>query len=310
MFCKHCGTQLGENDKFCPGCGAPMADPAPAGPSYIAPDPGNPLLAAGRSPLFLVAVICASVVTLFQFISLFITVSAMGSYMDYVNWAYSGMDASMTNTTLTFTVFFVSVALVMSVLLLIGLWMTYVSGAQDKVSGLVRGLKLVRGTLMAQMIYMIVMLALLAFALLMLALMGGFMGAAVSGSYDYYSWSDYDYYGARVAANIITMLAVVGLVIILVVGVLAVLFYLKARKAVGCAIATAQTGQMAGAPSMYLIVMCFIVGALSILSAAVSLASMAEMTVLPVLSALAAAAQAILFGAVALSWRNKVLETA
>ncbi len=308
MFCKHCGTQLGDNDRFCPGCGAPMTDPAPASPSYIAPDPGNPLLAAGRSPLFLVAVICASVVTLLQFISLFFAYNTMNDYIDYTMWRQGDWEAAAgLNMVQTLTVVLTLGALVMSVLLLIGLWMTYVSGAQGKTSGLVRGLKLVRGTLMAQMVYVIVMLALLAFMMLMLALVGGFMGAATSG-YDYYY--DYDRYAARAAAGMVTMLAVVGLVIILAIGVLMVLFYLKARKAVGYAIATAQTGEISGAPSMYLIVMCFIIGALSILYMVVSVTVPSELMVLTILNYLFSAAHSILFGAVALSWRNKVLAAA
>lgn len=308
MFCKHCGTQLGENDRFCPGCGAPMADQAPAGPSYIAPAPGNPLLAASRSPLFLIAVICASVVALFQVVNLVFTFNTLSEYIDRVIWMEGGREAAAgVNMVQTLSVVFSLGALLIAVLILIGLWMTYAAGAQDKALGLVRGLKLVRGSVLAQMIYTIVMLCLLAFALLMLALVGGVMGSAMGG-YDYYYY-DSDYYAAKAAANMMTMVAVVGLVIILAVGVLMVVFYLKAHKALGYAIATAQTGVVAGAPSMYLIVMCFIMGALSVFYTVVGL-TLPGPAVMAMLTSLAGAAQSILFGAVALSWRNKVLAAA
>lgn len=313
MFCKQCGTEIGENDKFCPGCGAIVAAPAPAAAPEPQPAPGNPLLAASRSPLFLVAVICASAVALLQVINLFAAVNAMGAYIDYMKWMGGDQNVSaLLNATRALTVIFTLCGLVITVITLIGLWMTYASGVgQGKETLLVRGLKLVKGSVLAEMIYMIVMLALAAFGLLMLALAGGMLDSAYS-SYGYDFYYDSDYYAVRAAASMLKTLSVVGLLIIAVAGALMVVFYLKARKAVGYALAEAQTGVADGAPSMYLIVMCFVIGGLwaFFLLLCLTYASMMELTALTVLTYLVAAAESIFFGVVALRYRNQVLAAA
>lgn len=306
MFCKQCGTEIGPNDKFCPGCGAIVAAPAPA--ADLQPAPSNPLLAASRSPLFLIAVICASVVALLQVINLFSVVNTMGVYIDYVRWMGGDQNVSaILNATQVLTVIFTLCGLVITAITLIGLWMTYASGvSQGKETLLTRGLKLVKGSVLAEMIYMIVMLALLAFGLLMLALASGIMDSAYSGyGYDYYY--DSDYYAVRAAASVLKTVSVVGLLLVAVIGALMVVFYLKARKAVGYALTMAQTGVVVGTPSMYLIVMCFVIGGLSVFSVLLGLAYSVDLGVMSLLTSLAAAAESILFGVVAAQYRSKVL---
>ena len=319
MFCKQCGTEIGQNDRFCPGCGAPVEAPAPTvapEPSpYAAPAVGNPLLKTSASPLFLIAVICASVVALLQVINLFASISTMRDYVDYMEWMGADRDTiAAMNGTQVISIVITLGALTITAILLIGLWMTYAGGVgRGNMPRLVSGLKLIRGSVMAQMIYMIVLLAFLTIIFLLLSVLGGAIGSAIgslnpySSYYDYYD--PYDYYSAKAAASMVTVVGIVGLIFVLGVGALMVIFYVKARKAVGYALTTAQTGAVAGAPSMYLIVMCFISGGLSLVSLLVLLAFSAavELTALLVLSTVAAAAQAILFGVVTAQYRSKVL---
>lgn len=313
MFCRQCGTEIGPNDKFCPGCGAILAAPAPApvAGSYIAPAPGNPLLKTGASPLFLIAVICASVSALLQVISLFVSIGTMRDYVDYMEWLGVDRDTiAVMNGTQVVSIVVALGTLVITAILLIGLWMTYAgSVGQGKLSRLATGLKLVRGGVLAQMIYMIVALAFLAIALLLLAILGGTLGSVIDGYGSYYSYDYYEYQSAQAAASMVTVIGVVGLLLALGLGALMVIFYLKAHKAAGYALATAQTGVVAGAPSMYLIVMCFISGGLSLVALLMLLAFsfVAEVTVLMVLSLLVAAVQPVLFGVVALQYRGRVL---
>ena len=58
MFCKNCGTQMSENQKFCPKCGtqnesaksAPQAAPAPAAPAPVSPAAAAPVMPPATAP--------------------------------------------------------------------------------------------------------------------------------------------------------------------------------------------------------------------------------------------------------------------
>lgn len=298
MFCKKCGTQLGQNDRFCPGCGASTAE-APA--AYAAPALGDPLLAQRRNPLFLAAVICESAMAVFTLINLFAVLGSfgmVGSYMSVmgVDRDVARMTSSMIDTMSIFVTVAVLGSLAIMAVILTGLWMTYASGlSRGKPSTLVRGLKLVRGGVLAEMVYMIVGLSLMALGCLLLVSVGGMMNA----SYDSYTY--YPHYAeGKAAAGLLTTMGLVILLFVAVLGVLMVIFYVKARRTVGFALDTAQTGKVTGLPSMYLAVMCFIIGGFSLLSLFLGSAQ-----VLNVISTLVSAASYILFGIVALQYRSK-----
>lgn len=299
MFCKKCGTQLGQDDRFCPGCGAPTAE-APA--AYTAPAPGNPLLAQRSNPLFLAAVICESAMAVFTLINLFVVLSSfgmVGSYMSVmgVDRDVARMTSSMIDTMSIFVTVAVLGSLAIMAVILTGLWMTYASGlSRGKPSTLVRGLKLVRGGVLAEMVYMIVGLSLMALGCLLLISVGGMMNA----SYDSYMYYPSDYAEGKAAAGLLTTMGLVILLFVAVLGVLMVIFYVKARRTVGFALDTAQTGKVTGLPSMYMAVMCFILGGFSLLSLFLGSAH-----VLSVISTLVGAASYILFGIVALQYRSK-----
>lgn len=325
MFCKQCGTQMAGGEKFCPGCGAPVdAPPAPAVPTPapvapapapmapppvpvapVAPSPapaaGNPL-ALRSGPLFLTAVICMSVVVLFQLISIFTSIGTMGQMSEAMDMMGMG-DAGGALTGVSVLTILVSLGtLAIAAVILVGLWMTYASGlGGGKAPMLDRGLKMIRGGVMAQMIYLIVVLSFAVLIFLLAAIVGGTMAGSI-GSYDYYDY--YEYRSAAAGLGAATAIIVVMLVFLVGFGALMIAFYVKARAAAGYALTTAGTGRVTGVPSMFLVVMCFVIGGFGLLGA---LLGGAVLGVMYVLSAMASAAASILFGVVALQYRNRAL---
>ncbi len=183
----------------------------------------------------------------------------------------------------------------------VGLWMTYASGlGEGKPPMLIRGLKLIRGGVMAQMVYLIVVLAFVAIIFLLAAIVGGTMASSIS-SYDYY----YDYDQAAAAGmGAATAILVLALVLVVGIGTLMIVFYVKARAAAGYALTAASTGKVTGAPSMFLIVMCFVVGGLGLVG---TLMAGAALGLMYIFNALASVAADILFGIVALQYRSRAL---
>lgn len=263
MFCKKCGAQMDDSAKVCPSCGAGVVAA------------GGPVEKARANPLFLAAVICMSVVALFQLIGLFQggqTVSVLSS----VGAGSAG--AVMILVSL--------IALAITAVMLVGLWFVYVSGLNSANAPMLgKGLHLVNIGVLAQMIYMIVVLAFAALAMLVVIIGGG----AIAGEID----SD--------AGGAVAALGVVGLLLLVGFGALMVIFYLKSREAVKMAETTVATGTLAGVPAMFVPVMCFVWGGLTVVRMLMSMNSGA----LTLLNNLASAGAYILFGIVALQYRNE-----
>ncbi len=309
MFCRKCGAQMGGDEKFCPNCGTPVdappvvptptpVPPTPA-PAPVAPVERNPLDLRSH-PLFLVAVICASVVALFQIVGMFTSMGALSAMGDSLDMLNMGEMTDMLSGVGAVSILISLGALAITAVVLTGLWMTYASGLGEGDGPMLnRGLKLVRGGLMAEMIYMIVLLSILAICFLMFAIMGGSMSGG-----SYYDYFDYDYYDYKAATGAITAAGIIGLLLVAGIGTLMVIFYVKARQGVSCALTTAETGRITGAVSMFVPVMCFVVAGLGLLGV---LMSGSAMGVLAVLNTLVDGAAYILFGIVAVQYRSRAL---
>ncbi len=269
MFCKKCGAQMDDSAKVCPSCGASTEAKAPV----VA---GGPVEKARANPLFLAAVICMSVVALFQLIGVFQGGGQMGSVMDAAGMG--GANALMTLVSL--------IALAITAVLLVGLWFIYVSGLNSAQAPLLgKGLHLTNIGVLAQMIYMIVVLSFAVLGMVIVAIGGG----AIAGQYSA------DAGGALAAAGIVGALLLGG------VGALMVVFYLKARAAVQMAESTVAAGKLTGVPVMFVPVMCFVMGGLTVVTMLTSMGAGA----LTLLNNLASAGSYILFGIVALQYRNE-----
>ena len=293
MFCKKCGTRLDPEDKFCPACGLPAGtDPVADTPSAA----GETLLSQRTSPLFLAALICQTVTAVVSLLNLFPLLFTLGVAGDYIEQYVPDRSTAEVARGMMGAMGAVEILVWLGVMaivavLLTGLWMVYASGrSEGREATLVRGLKLVRGSLLAQMIYMIVGLGMVAAGCLLLTIAGGMMGTFAD---NYLYAYDYDYIDAYQVAGLLTTMGLV------------VLFYVKARRAVGYALDAAQTGQLTGVPALYLVVMCFV-------SAGVVLLAMLSGTggALAVVSALVNAAASILFGILAARCRGLAAQTA
>ncbi len=269
MFCKKCGAQMDDGAKVCPNCGASMEAKAPV----VA---GGPVEKARTNPLFLAAVICMSVVALFQLIGVFQGSGQMGSVLDMAGMG--GVNALMTLVSL--------IALAITAVILVGLWFVYVSGLNSAQAPLLaKGLHLTNIGVLAQMIYMIVVLGFAALAMLIVIIGGG----SIAGQYS----SD--------AGGAVAAVGVVGLLILGGIGALMVIFYLKVRTCVQMAETTVATGKLTGVPPMFVPVMCFVLGGLTVVSALMSQGAGG----VALLNSLASAGAYILFGIVAMQYRNE-----
>ncbi len=297
MLCKMCGTPLGEDERFCPNCGAAVGEPpvpTPVPTPVPAPEPGNPLLAVRSGPLFLAATICLSVLLLFEIVSAFTTVGALNHYLDRLDVGANAMFAGMRAGAVLGALGDLAIAGV----ILAGLWTVYASGAGEGRPGeLTRGLKLVRGGVLVHMVVMIVGMAALAVFLLSMVIAGmttvclgaGLTGGSLAGMDEEFL----SVVGLAVAA--------LGLLVFTVGAAVAqTVFYLKVRTALGHALTTARTGEVAGVPSMYIPVMCFVLAGWTSLLVLIG----ATTGLLPILDAFVESAAYILFGLVALRYRD------
>lgn len=64
MTCNHCGLEIGENEKFCPRCGAPAGSPPPASGYSPAPVPAGPAAKGKNRAAFLWAAAAAALAVL------------------------------------------------------------------------------------------------------------------------------------------------------------------------------------------------------------------------------------------------------
>ncbi len=287
-------------NRFCPGCGAPAGAEPTAGapvPAVGAPFPaGETLLSQRTSPLFLAALICRSVTMALSLFYLFFLLVALGMASGYIDDRYlSRWEAEMLSGLGVVLVLCVLGTVAIAGVILTGLWMVYASGRSvGREAALVQGLKLVRGGLLAQMIYMFVGLVIAAGVGLLMAFGGGAVALFSTG----------DSYDHNMTVAVGGVLLIVGLVVLLVTvaeGALMAIFYVKARRAVGYALDAAQTGRLTGVPALYLVVMCFALAGFTLLSLGWVGGTGG---VLAVVAALVTVADSVLFGALALRCRN------
>lgn len=325
-----CGAQIADGVTACPDCGTPVSAapvpssqtasvPAPVEPVPATPAPATPVPAPVPAPmtpppapapvlgsplamrsgaLFLSAVICVCVMALFQLISMFTTMGDVNAISADLRGMPDEAEAMLSGMRVGMILGFLG-AVAITAVVLVGLWMVYASGVGgSKVTVLTRGLKLLRGGVLAQMIVMIAEMAMLAVFLLstlIAGMMGIIMGIGTVGI-------DFGRMDEEFLIVIGLVVAVLGLLVIVVgLGIAETIFYVKVRTALGHALTAAETGKVTGVPGMYVPVMCFVLAGLNILLVLVGILS----GLLPILNALVESAAYILFGIVALQYRGR-----
>ncbi len=241
MFCKKCGKEVADGTEFCPYCGTVLTGGAPARPA------GGPLESVRANPLFFAAVICMSVVAFFQLIGLIQGGAGMASSLGALTSL--GMNG-IANTMGAVYVLVALVELAIVGVILAGLWMTWASGLDaGKAPLMAKGLKLIGGGLMANLIYSAV-----AIGLALLVILLGMIGVgSMGGSYDF-----------PLPEGFLGGMVLVFILLAAVL-VLMVFFYLHAIKTVKQAQAAVETGYLAEQPSMFLVVVTFVVAGCTLL---------------------------------------------
>ncbi len=276
MFCKKCGAEMADTDKVCASCGAPVEEtPAPA--PVKTPAVGGPLESVRANPLYLAAVICLSVVAFFQLIGM---IQGAGA---------SDMFAALGAGSLgAVTVLASLVALAITGVIVAGLWLCWVSGLDGSKAHLMTlGLKLLWPGVLAQLIYMGVTLGLTEIMLL--------IAAIGVGSYAGYGYE----YGSMASAA--TGVMVVTFILVAAILALMVVYYIKVLKTIKEAQVSDATGKLAGVPSMFVVVVTFVVAGCQLLT----LLTSGFAGGLNVLNSLAGIGANVLFGIVMLQFRNE-----
>lgn len=260
MVCKQCGKELSPRETVCPQCGAPVEE---AG-RYPA---SGPLESARSSPLFLAAVVCQSVVVLFQLLAL------------------AGSSGLMSLGNL--------MGLVISGVTLAGLWMVWCSGLNLEMSPWMdTGLKLLQGATLAQLILAAVLMGIGCLAAVVIAVAGG----AVMDSPSMHAALA----NAGLPPELSGMLGA-GVFLVLLVALAAtvvlILFFLYSWRGVKLARASLAAGRLVGLPSLYVAVVCFVMAAVGLVGLVVSPGN--------ILSGLANIGAKLLFGLVILQLREQ-----
>ncbi len=288
MFCKNCGAQMDDTDKVCASCGtpvggdsAPAPTPAPAPARVKTPPVGGPLESARANPLFFAAVICLSVVAFFQLIGMIQGVGVVDTL------------ASMGAGSLgTMTVLVSLIALAITGVIVAGLWLAWVSGLDGAKAHLMPlGLKMIWAGVLAQLIYLSILLGLAEIVLL--------IGAVAGGSYAN-SWES-QFYGYSAAASSATGIMILAFILVAAIMALMIIYYVKVLKTVKEAQTSVATGKLAGVPSMFVVVLTFVVAGLSLLG----LLFGGFGNAMSALNSLAGIGANVLFGIVMLQFRNE-----
>lgn len=249
--CNNCGKQNNDEDMFCEQCGAALsmnpddqqqtagytqnadAYQTQAAAQQMPPQTPYPMLQIlkkrGGSALFLVAVICMTVQLVANLIESF---GGGSSIIELQNLLYQyGIPVDLSDlggVATSFSVFSL-IALIPTILVVIGLWMIFVNCRKQDNSPLsTAGFSLVRGVLIFEFVCFIVILALGLLLVIFAGIAGGsYLSQAshgfVNASYGTYSLdSTSDAVAAGIAGVLIGLL--IGMIIALVLGIV---YYVK-----------------------------------------------------------------------------------
>lgn len=310
MFCPNCGYQNADGASFCQNCGTALAvqqayeRPQQQNPPYQppvqphayaqAPRSTHPVLnvvkSKGASVPFLVAAIAFSAAALFSFLysvsgnSFPQSLYRLASMLDLEELVWNFYSAAR-----FVTVFFAFLGMIPTVLLAVGIWMTYASAANRQDNGMkTAGLTIIKVITIISFVFICIALGLAEIAVLI---------AVISQANSYFSSSE-------------VIGALIGAMIGIAVGaVLVILYYVKLIQTINTMKMTITTGTPSDRISAYVAVIAMISGVFSVISTLIS--SMSSIIygvsfsfLLPVLSALCSATACITFGVLLFSYRN------
>lgn len=283
MFCPNCGTQNEDRYAFCKQCGskltsvpatpapAPAPSPAPfAGQSHAAGQPHpvwNAVKEIASSPLFLTAIIAFSLSLLLQAVQMFRFpgdfLSRVGEIARFAEIDYDEIAPLMSFSQGAFSAFAV-IALIPSVLVAVGLWMTYVSAQDRENPGMkTAGLTMIKVIHVIQLVFISITLAFTGILFLFLDLL-------IAGRLGFSSdISDILPYGFL---SLSVFFLVIVEVICFTVLILVLLYYAKIIRSINTVKRTLQSGVPSDKVSGFVAVIAYILAGFQALSALSSLA--------------------------------------
>lgn len=236
MVCQNCGAWQPDGSERCQNCGA-VLDGGPALNAGDGTPEGNVKYFQKKlfaSPVVLVATIALTLTCLLKIINVFSIPAAV--YLGDAVYAVAIV-----------SVLLVLIAMVPSLLICIGLWITYASAVGKGTSLKTGGLTTISVSLMIYRVLLYIYLGCSAVAVIMMMVEGFIVG-----------------YGAE--KLLIALVALLCAIIIALVIALPLIFYTFASKTVRQMKNTARTGQPSESVSSFVAVMCFITAAISLSS--------------------------------------------
>lgn len=311
MFCPNCGCQNGDGAAFCRGCGAPLEAPRNAegpGAPYrppVSPNPYepvrpegsvHPVLGAvktmGSSAMVLVAIIAFSLAGLLSLISV---IQGASSYLVALNLLSEldiGINLSVEGWRWATTAIMV-IGMIPTVLMILGMWMTYASAANRREPGMkTAGLTLIKVVVIINAVCMGIVLGLLLLACIIAMSAGSNM--RYSGYYGYSGYST-----MRTGETFLMIMTAV----LVAVMVLAIVYYVKIVSTINTMKRTITTGVPSDRVSAFAAVMAIIGGVFSAISV-VSVIKNGVYTVGGVVGSLCSVVAAITFGAFLFTYRR------
>lgn len=298
MFCPNCGYRNTDDVAFCQNCGTQLssvntqqvyqqttANPAYQQGVYTQSLPISVGLTVLKkicsSPVALVAVIAYTAAALFSFIN---SINGSSGILGYIYQFASMMDMEEIIGDLYYAVRSTSIisaviGMIPTILIAIGLWMTYASAANHQYVGMkTSGLTLIKVILIISLVFICITLA----AVEIIALI------AVINLAD-------SYYGSSMVASLVGVMVGVAIAMALLI-----LFYAKSIKSINTISMTAHTGNPSDKVSAYVAVMAFIMGGFTLLSV------FSNFYIFALLSNLCSATSSITFGVFLFSYRGQM----
>lgn len=309
MFCKDCGAQLADDTRFCPNCGSAQAVTPPAETFTPPTEPGfadkvrATAKKVGSSTGFLVATICLTFVQLLGLFALTPTGGIFETYLGIIS-QFSVISRNPLTSLETLSQITDIIGMIPGILITLGLWITFCSCASRKTKVNTSGLTMIFVVNLIQLV--LSCLALLSASLPLAALLAGTDQLFNAGE-----------------DLVETIVLTFGLVFLFVFAFVLV-YYIKLCTTVSNIRSTLKTGVPNKKASRFVAVMCYISGAVLILSGIFSLLSAGAATlesvnaddaisgtvayvayISAVTSLLTATAQ-IIFGALIFTYRRKM----
>ena len=274
MFCSRCGVENSEGAAFCKNCGNSLGKNAvtpPAAPVYTvhnkakAPLSSNPVVNAVKqvasSPLALVAIIAFSAMVLVSLISSLVDRNALTAAIysllnslteagvDVPYEIYNAIDSAYYSLGSGLYVFASILGLIPSILICVGLWLTYSSAASRSSDGMkTSGLTTIKVINIIQLVGTCIAFAFIELLIIII----GIAASSVAREYSYY----YDYSSG--ASLVATIGVVIPALIVAAVYTLQIIYQAKVIQSVNTAKKTITTGVPSDKISGFVAVWLFI----------------------------------------------------